>query len=61
MAETTPGYIGIDVSKQWLDIFVSPSQQHWRIANTEQEIEQLLPTLQAFQPQRIVLEATGWL
>jgi transposase len=60
MAETTtPGYIGIDVSKQWLDIFVCPTRQHWRIANTEQEIEQLLPTLQALQPERIVLEATG--
>jgi len=60
MAElSTPTNIGIDVSKDWLDISVLPTQQTWRIANTEEDIQTAIPTLKALQPERIVLEATG--
>jgi hypothetical protein len=32
MAETTPGYLGIDVSKQWLDIILR-HRTHWNPAS----------------------------
>ncbi|MBO9327449.1 MAG: transposase [Roseiflexus sp.] len=34
-------YIGIDVSKAHLDIYVLPVEQHWQLANTEQAIKAL--------------------
>ena len=60
MAElSTPTNIGIDVSKDWLDIYVLPTQQTRRIPNTTEDIQKAIPTLKALHPERIVVEATG--
>lgn len=60
MAEiTTPTNIGIDVSKDWLDIVVTPSGETWRTQNTEGKIGILVEKLETFKPERIVIEATG--
>jgi len=52
-------YIGIDVSKGWLDVAVEPSGQFWRTENNEQAIANLSERLAGLTPVRIVVEATG--
>jgi transposase len=56
---TTLTHIGIDVSKDWLDIVVLPSGETFRIENTEEQMGVLVNTLESLTPERIVLEATG--
>jgi len=52
-------YVGIDVSKIWLDIAVIPSGETWRTDNTEPAIRVLVERLKEVQPTRIVVESTG--
>jgi len=60
MAElTTPPNVGIDVSKDWLDIVVLPSGETWRTKNEEETICELVKKLEQLKPERIVVEATG--
>jgi transposase len=60
MAEiTTQTNVGIDVSKDWLDIVVLPSGETWRTENQEEAIREMIKTLEQLKPERIVLEATG--
>jgi transposase len=60
MAEiTNPTNIGIDVSKDWLDIVVIPSGETWRTENTEDTMGVLVEKLERLKPERIVIEATG--
>src|SRR6185436_10786713 len=55
----TPTNIGIDVSKDWLDIIVLPSGETFRIENTEEKMGALVGKLESLKPERVVLEATG--
>jgi len=60
MAELTiQTNVGIDVSKDWLDIVVIPSGETWRTENQEETIRELVKKLEQLKPERIVLEATG--
>jgi transposase len=60
MAElTTRTNVGIDVSKEWLDIAVLPSGETWRTKNEEAAIQELIQKLKQIHPERIVVEATG--
>lgn len=59
MSEQTGIYVGIDVSKAHLDVAVHQPASHWRVANNEQGIAELVLRLQALNPTRLVLEATG--
>ncbi len=52
-------YVGIDIAKAQLDVAVRPSGQQWISAHDEAGIADLVPRLQALQPQVIVVEATG--
>ena len=52
-------YIGIDVSKDRLDVAVGGSAQGLSVENTETGIEALLKHLQGLDPALIVMEATG--
>lgn len=52
-------YIGIDVSKDRLDVAVGGSAQGLSVENTEAGIEALLKHLQSLDPALIVMEATG--
>jgi transposase len=54
-------FVGIDVSKDRLDIALRPSSEHWTIDYTEAEVAQLVTRLKELQPALIVLEATGGL
>ena len=52
-------YVGIDVSKTWLDIAILPTEEDWRIENTENGIAKLIQELRVLSLDRITVEATG--
>jgi transposase len=54
-------WIGIDVSKATLDVYIRPIGKAFKIANTELEIANLVEQLKSFDINLIVLEATGGL
>jgi len=52
-------WVGIDVCKASLDVFISVGEHSVQVANDEQGIGQLLALLQRACPKLIALEATG--
>ncbi|MDV2998147.1 MAG: hypothetical protein N4J56_007852 [Chroococcidiopsis sp. SAG 2025] len=52
-------WVGIDVSKHYLDVYIRPNGKAFRQPNTEQGIATVVEHLQAVQPELVVLEATG--
>lgn len=52
-------YVGVDVSKAWLDVAIEPTGQYWRSKNNEQAILELSACLARLAPECIVVEATG--
>lgn len=59
MSRTAEIFVGIDVSKGWLDVAVHESEANWRVENDEKGIAALVKTLKPMAPSLIVLEATG--
>src|SRR4030042_736369 len=59
MAETAGIFVGIDVSKTWLDIAVHESTETWRAGNDDEGIANLVKRLKQLKPALVVLEATG--
>ena len=57
MKETT--FIGIDVSKDVLEVAVRPSGERWTQANDEASIASLVQRLKQHVPTLVILEATG--
>lgn len=55
----TQCFVGIDVSKDRLDIHVLPSKDQRSVANTQVEISELLKWIEARRPTLVVLEPTG--
>src|SRR5262245_31723446 len=56
-----PIFVGIDISKSYLDLALRPTAKVWRVEHTEAGRQQVVSDLQALQPELIVLEATGGL
>jgi len=56
---TTPSFVGIDVSKDRLDVHLRPAGQAFTIARDSKALEQLVTDLRALAPALIVVEATG--
>jgi transposase len=54
-----PNFVGIDVSKDRLDVHVLPSRQCFAVARNGEGLEQLVGALRRLAPALIVLEATG--
>lgn len=54
-------FIGIDVSKDALDVSVRPGNECWQVENSEAGIDDLVRRLSERKPQLIALEATGGL
>jgi transposase len=54
-----PTFVGIDVSKDTLDVHVRPLREAFQVANDPSGIADLVARLAPLQPQLIVLEATG--
>jgi transposase len=56
---TAPCFVGIDVSKDHLDVHLRPQAESFRLANDPQGIAALVRRLGPLAPAGIVLEATG--
>lgn len=59
MNEQTGQWVGIDVSKAYLDVFVHPQGKQWRSCNSELGITETLQALSSMEVALVVLEATG--
>jgi len=59
MSDTAGIFVGIDVSKAWLDIAIHESGDPWRARNTDEGIETLVERLKSLAPEIVLLEATG--
>ena len=59
MATSSGKYIGIDVSKDRLDVVLLGDEGVWQVENTPGGIADLVQQLQAIDPELIVVEATG--
>ena len=59
MATSSEKYVGIDVSKDRLDVAVLGEERVWQVDNTSSGIAQLVEGMQELQPGLIVVEATG--
>lgn len=59
MKKVTNIFVGVDVSKHFLDIFLYPKNEHFRIANSQAGIDKLLQTLSMYTVKRIACESTG--
>jgi transposase len=56
---STQRFVGIDVSKDALDVVIRPDGTHARVPNTDDGFDQLVARLRPLGPDLIVLEATG--
>ena len=54
-----PVYAGVDVCKDWLDIYLHPLGRRWRVANNRDGLRGLKRELAGFEIVLVVLEATG--
>jgi len=61
MEPTDAIVVGVDVSKEYLDVCLLPSGEQKRITNDDAGCAELTPWLVKSAPSRIVLEATGGL
>ena len=52
-------FVGIDVSKERVDVAIRPSGEAWEAPNDDAGVEEVLRRLRAERPELIVLEATG--
>lgn len=52
-------YIGIDVCKAWLDVYLHPIGQITRVANSQAGLQALVRTLACHDVALVVIEATG--
>ncbi len=58
-AASSPSFVGIDVSKDRLDVHIRPAGQTFAVARTGEGLDQLVTELRTRVPTLIVLEATG--
>lgn len=54
-----PQWVGIDVSKSSLDVYLRPSSKRFQLENHANGIAQLIEQLQSFEVQQVILEASG--
>lgn len=54
-------WVGIDVSKATLDVYLRPSGAQLQVANQASGIAELVQRLQAFEIQQVIVESTGGL
>lgn len=52
-------YVGIDVSKDWLDVHVSPGGEGWRVARDSAGLDDLVGRIGGLGPLCVGVEATG--
>ena len=52
-------WVGIDVSKAWLDVGLWPGSETFRLSNDASGVAELAERLRALGPRAVVLESTG--
>jgi len=52
-------YVGIDVSKDKLDVYIRPDKKHFIVGNNEADLISLSKQLQEISPELIAIESTG--
>lgn len=57
--ETISVFVGIDISKDRLDVFVRPQGESFFVPYTEKGVKSLAERVEAFHPEVVLLEATG--
>ena len=61
MSKSAPTFVGIDVSKDKLDVAVRPVQERFSASNEDAGIAELLKRLKRHRGALVVIEATGGL
>ncbi len=51
--------IGVDIGKAQLDIYIRPINEFFSVSNDDKGIKQAIKNIKKYQPERIVIEATG--
>jgi transposase len=59
--ENTAQWVGIDVSKATLDVYLRPMGKSLKVANRELDISKLVEELLSYDLNLIIIEATGGL
>lgn len=59
MSTDAPVFIGIDVSKEWVDIAVRSTGDTWRVNQGQEGIDALILQFHSLNPRCVVMEATG--
>lgn len=59
MAQGSSVFVGIDVSKAFLDVHVRPARRSFRVTRDETGLAQLVAELTPLTPELVVMEATG--
>jgi len=59
MTQSPSLFVGIDVSKDRLDVAVLPSGESWSTANQDEDIQSLVKRIRSLKPDLIVMEATA--
>ncbi|CCI14441.1 transposase (fragment) [Microcystis aeruginosa PCC 9806] len=59
--ENISQWVGIDISKATLDVYLRPMGKAMKVANTKEDRSKLVETLKSYTVNLIVLEATGGL
>lgn len=59
MVTDAPVFIGIDVSKEWVDVAVRSTGETWRVSQDQEGVDALMHQCQSLNPQCVVMEATG--
>ena len=54
-------FVGVDVSKERLDVAAWPEEKRWSVKTEAEEMEGLVEQLSALRPEVVVMEATGGL
>ena len=52
-------YVGIDVSKDWLDVHVAPAGEDWRVPRDAAGLDELVGRIDGLGPLCVGVEATG--
>lgn len=54
-------FVGIDVSQDYLDVYIIPEGNQIRVRNNQAGVKKLVKKLKGYQPEIVVLESTGGL
>ena len=59
MTNVSSLYVGVDVSKKYLDIYIYPIEKIFKISNSDSDIKQFIKVLSEYPVKKVVCESTG--